>query len=759
MESIAIDKRGTRLFEQTYSYDVRENCIWIHIICPIRYFTTFEEITEIITRNNISRNIRFFGENVYEQCISVKVSEFDSQEQNNRRSYEENLNNELCLTQVKLVRNYTFEVCDDIYFGTEDQEYIDWIRNIVRIGHDLRRQRTGSEKINFLDNDDSFSLSSAIISELSVFFSTRVGRYMSLSEHFSDFYRSSEFRFIRLFASEFQIENERRLSLQRDLEESFRSSAFYSDLINERLRTFQDHRIIENFTVPQTNNIKTIEIFSSAFELIISKCNFNYESFESVRKSVREIWRVVIDRVFPQFLYFEHKIRSYRPEHSAFYMFYTIQDARTRNLFNFDANSKFYAKLTEPVKEAWNLVFIFLIYQSLNNYNENNKNNGIIYRSYQTSMNRCVEIQNQVRTENERQRRADNNDRTKEAFRKKCSFYGVIQTHREDPNNDIVISFKFPHIQTYFRQPINYYLNLTKVFQKYLPQYDRNNDLFQFCIKIFFSDNDLQHKNSEVPYRRTINLEKWTKTISISDFNRLYKLSIFSPVNKEVYELKVFKINNDIQRNVVYKSIEIINLEINLDFKIKGLVFAVQANPDSIYRNVLNNYDNYDYEQSITENPNGMDPTEQPDIEILHLTRDFHYCFIHHSNAIKYDFIWVVKNVFLKEDEKNKFKVSIKTNEITRELWLEKRYRLNKVCLSLRQDFENELVNSDKKFVKVFHGSIDNFDFMLKYYASYKNIPELELILDFGNLFSKIEKNRKYDIEFIDWHNLKFETL
>jgi hypothetical protein len=60
----------------------------------------------------------------------------------------------------------------------------------------------------------------------------------------------------------------------------------------------------------------------------------------------------------------------------------------------------------------------------------------------------------------------------------------------------------------------------------------------------------------------------------------------------------------------------------------------------------LKKYDNSDYKQSIKENLDGVDPTEKLAIEILHLTRDFHYCFIHHSTAIKYDFIWVVKTFF-----------------------------------------------------------------------------------------------------------------
>ena len=745
-ETIAIDKKNTKCFEQTYSYDKGKNCLWIHILCPTNGIYSFFHDSNYRTRtfhdlsNYLKKRRKPFENNAFESCISLQI--YDSKQ----RTYEENLKNTLYRSKVKLTKRYNFDESDEIFFGDEQSIYNDWIKHFVYIGHELREQRTGSSKINFLDKDDSFSISSAIIAELSIFFSSRVGRYMVFSDNFTNLLNTANLVYIRLFSSVYILTDEDKRSLIKDLQDSRNTNAFYSDLILERINTFKTNNVIPcDMFKEEANGTESVEIFSNALELI--KKNLNKLS----NQSICEIWKIVNDRIFPQFLYFEHRIRKYRPKNSAYHMFYTIKEAKIKNLYNFDGNSLFYAKLTEPLVDTWNLIFLFLIYKSISQeYHQLDKN---IYEEISKNINERLTIQNSERQTHENDKKKDNTDYTIESFKnKEYSFYAVIQENRHDPNNDTVISFKFPHIQTYYRQPINYNLNLSKIFKKYSPKNEINS--FEFSIKIFLSlNNRIQNKQETIEEMeinlQCIDLEKWTSSLSFSDFKMLYSLSLFSNIDNEdeIDKLNDFntRLSNTVESGISLKTNGIYKLNVKLNFDVKGLVFAVQVLSLEKFKNKLNKYDNSDYENYKKENPNeasGMNPIDLPDIEVLHLTKDFHYCFVHHSKAKEYDFMWIIKNIQL-EKQNEYYKMVIQTNAITKDIWLIKKYKFDKVCLSCLYNSNRVFINNvDRKFVKIIHGTIINFNEMISIYSNENEVEKLVLEL-------KFDEELTFDLDYL----------
>ena len=535
--TIAIDNPGTKFFEQTYSYDSEKKCVWMHLVTLTQYYDltqqenqNLEEIKKFLVAFKIKKSP--FENKKQEYCISVPIFE--------NKSYQENLENKLYFSKVKLTSVYTFDESDNILINRvhgqvndkqrQDYEIINKLHDIVTSL--LLVHTTGSKKITHMDNTDSFTMSSEIISQLSIFFSARIGHHMfdPSNQFFKDFDE------IRLFVSEYSSNDVDITKLKALFEECFSTCAFYSDLIQRRYHTFKANNFLSEEDVKSLNSIPPntdgIEILKNSLDRL--KKNLNSHKLEKV-----DIIKIANKRIWPQFNYYEHLVREYRPNDSACYQFFSIKEYAPKkdNLINFDINSMLHSKLTEIFNDTWkenkkesirsvdpwNFIYLNLVYVSIQPQIAQNVSLDYFKKeilNYKINQRKMKEQRQSIN-------KKDNTNKTKIKFEGTKSIYSlIIKCFRAIPDNELIISFKFPHIQTFYRLPINNYLNLSRIFQKWNPKIEDNNH-FEVTFKINYSD---QFKKEEYPDCE-IESESWKRKISIDSFKRLYNFSYFSQAN------------------------------------------------------------------------------------------------------------------------------------------------------------------------------------------------------------------------------------
>ena len=155
LETIAIDSVGTKVYEQTYSYNETENCIWIHLVSLV---DRFDQKTGI--KLNWSELIKFTKEQ-YEEikikkinipfektenaktetCISVNIK---CKNENSNETYDSYLSDsQICCSKVQLKEKYTFEQVDKFLYE-KDQNH--WTRRFFNTAKSLKEKRTSSNK-------------------------------------------------------------------------------------------------------------------------------------------------------------------------------------------------------------------------------------------------------------------------------------------------------------------------------------------------------------------------------------------------------------------------------------------------------------------------------------------------------------------------------------------------------------------------------------------------------------------------------------
>jgi hypothetical protein len=461
-------------------------------------------------------------------------------------------------------------------------------------------------------------------------------------------------------------------------------------------------------------------------------------------------------------------LNKYRPERSL-YQFVSQNINSTDNdasIYNFDTNSKYYAKLSETFKDPWNFINIYLIHYSIESI-----------RKYQTPPKKkemkdfisCVNQEiNREKSNNKRENNyllveRDNQIKQngKNLFSKNISHYSLVVEYFKDEHNDIIIRLRFPGILNFYNIPINSCLNISKLFGNKWNKSKIDDKRVHLKLKIDLSDNSTNDKSK---YSCEIKSSEWKTLLPKEEFIYFYNRNEFVDDTCDNDKFEELRNNLTIQNRSIVEQNKftlnsILTLEFNLEFNTlnKGHVLVVQVNPEHEFKTDQNKFKNKDFENYLKKNSNAKDPYDKPHVELIRFNKLIHYCFVHHAKAIKQDYIWLIRNVSIAKFAEH-FIAKIKVSDFTQKYWLKNDKKPNKICLSCVDSLyetdgkldTNELIHADNEYVSIYHGSIRNFDDMIVVYEKNKEILELELILEiYGfKLNPQIFENKKFTLEF-----------